>query len=29
MIAFISLVAWVLVGAVIYAARKLDKYSKR
>jgi hypothetical protein len=29
MIAFISLVAWVLVGAVIYAARKLDQYSKR
>jgi hypothetical protein len=29
MIAFVSLVAWVLVGAVIYAARKLDKYSKR
>jgi hypothetical protein len=29
MIAFVGLVAWVLVGAVFYAARKLDKYSKR
>jgi hypothetical protein len=29
MIAFVSLVAWILVGAVFYAARKLDKYSKR
>jgi hypothetical protein len=29
MIAFIGLVAWILLGAVIYAARKLDKYNKR
>ena len=29
MFAFIVVVAWGMVGAILYAARKLDRYNKR
>ena len=29
MFALITIVAWVMVGAILYAARKLDRYNKR